>query len=42
MQNELRKFNFESPIVFRQAIIQGIAESPEDVWTWLPEWQKLR
>jgi len=42
MQNALRKFNFESPVVFRQAIIQGIAESPEDVWTWLPEWQKLQ
>jgi hypothetical protein len=42
MQKELRSFDFKSPIVFREKIKQNIEESNENVWEWLPEWQRLR
>lgn len=42
MQDALKKFGFESPIVFRERVLKGIEDSAEDVWTWLPEWQQLR
>jgi hypothetical protein len=42
MRSELSRFGFESPVVFRDRILKGIEETSEDVWTWLPEWQRLR
>jgi len=42
MRDQLRKFDFSSPVVFRGQIIKGIEESEEPVWTWLPEWQRFR
>ena len=42
MREELSRFGFESPVIFRDSIIKGIEETVEDVWTWLPEWQRLR
>ncbi len=42
MREELSRFGFESPVVFRDSILKGIEETVEDVWTWLPEWNSLR
>lgn len=42
MQKDLRSFGFKSPVVFREKIKQSIEESNEDIWEWLPEWQRLR
>ncbi|MCL1471127.1 hypothetical protein [Argonema antarcticum] len=42
MQDALRRFGFESPVLFRERVLKGIEDSGEDVWTWLPEWQRLR
>ena len=47
MRHDLKKFGFKdsqqaSCYTFRDAVIRGIQYSPEDVWTWLPEWQKFR
>ncbi|MFB2769055.1 hypothetical protein ACE1AT_07120 [Pelatocladus sp. BLCC-F211] len=42
MREQLSGFGFESPVVFRERILKGIEESTQDVWTWLPEWQRLR
>jgi len=42
MRPELRKFGFKSPGVFRKHVLNGIQKSGEDVWEWLPEWQRLR
>jgi hypothetical protein len=47
MRSELKKLGFkDSPqpacYVFRERILRGIQSSPEKVWTWLPEWQRLR
>ncbi|MDF5713327.1 MAG: hypothetical protein PUP93_05425 [Rhizonema sp. NSF051] len=42
MREQLSNFGFDSPLVFRQRILKGIEDSAEDVWTWLPEWQRLR
>ncbi len=42
MREQLSGFGFESPVVFCERILKGIEESTEDVWTWLPEWQRLR
>ncbi|MEC4815427.1 MAG: hypothetical protein SAK29_19435 [Scytonema sp. PMC 1069.18] len=42
MQAQLTGFGFKSPVVFRERIIKGVEESAEDVWTWLPEWSRLR
>ncbi len=42
MREQLSSFGFESPLVFRQRILKGIEDSAEDVWTWLPEWLRLR
>lgn len=44
MKNDLEKFGFDpkDPIpTFLERVLQGIERS-EDVWTWMPEWQKLR
>ncbi|MEN8218969.1 MAG: hypothetical protein ABFS56_21875 [Pseudomonadota bacterium] len=47
MRSELKKLGFkDSPqpacYVFREHILRGIQSSPKEVWTWLPEWQRLR
>lgn len=42
MQAALNDFGLGTPSDFRERIIVGINKSPEDVWTWLPEWGKLR
>jgi hypothetical protein len=46
MRSELKKLGFkDSPqpacYVFREHIRRGI-HSKTEVWTWLPEWQRLR
>jgi hypothetical protein len=45
MKNDLQEFGFnpKDPInEFLERVFQRIEESSEDVWTWMPEWQKLR
>ncbi len=42
MRNELQKFGFKTPLIFREQVLKGIENSTEDVWTWVSEWQKLR
>ncbi|QTA93475.1 hypothetical protein [Desulfonema magnum] len=42
MHRALDHFNLGSPSDFRERVIVGIERSAEDVWTWLPEWQRLR
>jgi hypothetical protein len=42
METALAQFGFSSPRQFRERIIKRIAESTENVWTWLPEWTLLR
>jgi hypothetical protein len=42
MQTDLERFNLGTPRAFRERILVGIENSPEDVWTWLAEWQQLR
>ena len=27
---------------FQNVLVERIVKSPEDIWTWLPEWQSLR
>ncbi len=44
MKNDLQEFGFnpKDPITeFLERVVQRIERS-EDVWTWMPEWQKLR
>jgi hypothetical protein len=47
MRHDLKRFGFKDSqqpacYTFRDAILRGIRYSPADVWTWLPEWQRLR
>ena len=42
MRQELSRFGFESPVIFRDTILKGIEETADDVWSWLPEWDCLR
>ncbi len=45
MKNDLQEFGFDpkGPITaFLERVVKRIEESSEDVWTWMPEWQKLR
>jgi hypothetical protein len=42
MKTALEMFNLSSPPDFREQLIGKIERSTEDVWTWLPEWEKLR
>lgn len=42
MEARLTDFGFASAIEFRTRVLEAITESTEDVWTWLPEWQRLR
>ena len=42
MQRDLRAFGFRSAIAFREKVKQSIEESNENIWEWLPEWQRLR
>jgi hypothetical protein len=42
MRDKLRRFGFQSPVVFREQIVNGIEMSEQEVWTWLSEWQRLR
>jgi hypothetical protein len=47
MRHDLQKFGFKFPgrqscYVFRDSILDGIQKSGEDIWEWLPEWQRLR
>jgi len=46
MKKDLQEFGFNStkdPInEFLERVLKRIEESSEDVWTWMPEWQKLR
>ena len=42
METALIGFGFASPFEFRERVLKGLEYSPEDVWTWLPEWSRLR
>jgi hypothetical protein len=42
MEAALSGLGFKSPFEFRGYILKGITYSLEDVWTWLPEWGRLR
>jgi hypothetical protein len=42
MRDQLKSFKFSSPDDFCEKILKGIEETEEDVWLWLPEWQRLR
>jgi len=45
MKNDLQEFGFDpkDPITaFLERVVKRIEESSEEVWTWMPEWQKLR
>jgi hypothetical protein len=42
MQEALRDFGLGKPSDFRERIIVGISNSPENVWEWLPEWAELQ
>ncbi|MDF5721474.1 MAG: hypothetical protein PUP91_13540 [Rhizonema sp. PD37] len=41
MREELSRFGFESPVIFRDSILKGIEETADDVSSWLPEWNSL-
>lgn len=45
MKNDLQEFGFDPKdpsTAFLERVVKRIEESSEDVWTWMPEWQKLR
>lgn len=42
IREELSRFGFATPAIFKERILKGIEETAEDVWTWLPEWQRLQ
>jgi hypothetical protein len=42
MADALAGFGLGSPSDFRERVIKGIENANEDVWQWLPEWQRLR
>jgi hypothetical protein len=47
MRHDLKRFGFKDSqqlacYTFRDAVLRGIRYSPHNVWTWLPEWQRLR
>jgi hypothetical protein len=47
MRHDLKKLGFKDSqqlacYTFRDTVLHGIQSSPEDISTWLPEWQKLR
>ena len=42
MADALVGFGLGSPSDFRERVIKGIENAKEDVWQWLPEWQRLR
>ena len=42
MQKALSDFGLGTPSDFRERILVGIGNSPENIWEWLPEWQRLR
>jgi len=42
MRQELQHLGFKSQSVFRKQVLNGIQKSGENVWEWLPEWQRLR
>jgi len=42
MQEALRDLGLGKPSDFRERILVGISNSPENVWEWLPEWAELQ
>ena len=42
MTSDFDKWGFDSPKVFREAVLSGIERSEDEVWRWLPEWESLR
>lgn len=42
MTSDLQGMKYSSPTIFMEAVIVGIEDSAEEVWTWLPEWTALR
>lgn len=42
MRDPLREAGITTVGAFREKIVKAIESSPEEVWTWLPEWLALR
>lgn len=42
MESALIGWGFEKPSYFQERIVKGIENSPEDIGSWLPEWERLR
>jgi hypothetical protein len=42
MDDALRGFGFPGAWAFREKILTGIAQSPDDIGDWLPEWRALQ
>ncbi|MBH8576000.1 hypothetical protein I8752_23970 [Nostocaceae cyanobacterium CENA369] len=42
MRSALSSFGLGEPFVFRERIVKEIQRSPDQAWTWLPEWNQLR
>jgi hypothetical protein len=42
MDGALRGLGFASPWVFREKVLLGIEQSPDDIGTWLSEWSALQ
>ena len=42
MESDLMGWQLGSPFKFRERILIGIENSPEDVCSWVPEWHQLR
>jgi hypothetical protein len=42
MDEDLKQLGFQGAMAFREKILVSITESPEDIASWLPEWNALR
>ena len=42
MREPLQTAGFSTPGAFREKVLTTIEASPEEIWTWLPEWSALR
>jgi hypothetical protein len=42
MYDKLQLMGYDNPTAFLEAVMSGIDNSDDDIWTWLPEWTALR
>lgn len=42
MRTDISKFGLGRPCDFLERIVKGIENSTDNVWMWLPEWERLR